>query len=439
MSRSLLSITVAAALILSGSPEAFAADSSSLNFQTKNGQLNSFGGYGTSSSFSAISDGGQNGPGESTSTSFILNGGALYYDSFVARSTNWRWYDDETNETPVSPFAAENVAATNIDNGSIIKLRVGAHEVGGLSEANLKFKLQYSTASDFSESVKDVEEQGACTGTSVWCYADGGGNDNDPITAALLSGSDACASGVGSGCGTHNESGVGPSDFTQEASSTAEYEFTLQQRGASSNTVYFFRLFDTSSSSSVPIEEGSTYPSLVTGGTDFSIQVSGVSAATAIAGVSTSVDTSATNIPFGTLPSGSSVSGAQQFTVTTNAAHGYSIYAFQLQPLLGSSGGLIAPVGGTNAAPISWTSGCNATTTGCYGYHTTESVLSGGSTRFAADDTYAGFAGSPDEVAFSSGPVSGKTTNLLYRVEVENLQGAGSYASSIVYIAVPIF
>jgi hypothetical protein len=66
-------------------------------------------------------------------------------------------------------------------------------------------------------------------------------------------------------------------------------------------------------------------------------------------------------------------------------------------------------------------------------------VLLGGSARFAPNDTYAAFTGSADEVAYSAGPATDRTTNMVYRVEARTLQEAGQYSSSIVYIVVPVF
>src|SRR4051812_27582826 len=100
----------------------FADESSSAHFLVKDGDTNDFGGVSTSTNFSSISAGGQTQNGTSTSASFVLDSGELYYDSFVPMSQNWRWYDDETNETPSIALGAENVSPINIDVDNIIKL-----------------------------------------------------------------------------------------------------------------------------------------------------------------------------------------------------------------------------------------------------------------------------------------------------------------------------
>src|SRR4051812_33017054 len=89
-------------------PYVFADQASSTHFRVKNGDMNNFGGYGTSSSFSEVSAGGQTQSGTSSSASFTINAGQLDFDSFSLISQNWQWYEDETNETPTIPLAEEN-------------------------------------------------------------------------------------------------------------------------------------------------------------------------------------------------------------------------------------------------------------------------------------------------------------------------------------------
>jgi hypothetical protein len=416
----------------------YAADFTSASFMAKNPLTDLFGGYGSSTSFFSFLAGGQTVTGEASSTNFAVAAGFMYFDSFAPESHTWRWYSDYAHETPTSALASEDVAPADINNGDTLKLRLTVKETADIGESGTKFALQYSTSSDFSTGAVTLAEQGSCNGSSVWCYADGGGSDNGTITTAVISDADSCSGGVGQGCGTHNESGTSISSFTHQKSASTEYEFTVQQSGATANTAYFFRLFDTTASSSVPLASGASYPSVLTGGTSLDVSIGGVASSTTIAGVTTSVDTTPLSVGFGHIPAGTPVTGAQQLTVSTNAGSGYRIFAFQRQALLSDAGSAIAPVAGTNASPTSWTSGC-ATLASCYGYHTDASVLSGGSTRFAADDTYAQLDTTPGEIAYSAGPASSATTSLVYRLQATGLQDAGSYSSNVVYIVVPVF
>ncbi|MCA9362245.1 hypothetical protein KC906_02630, partial [Candidatus Kaiserbacteria bacterium] len=175
-------------------------------------------------------------------------------------SNNWRWFGDEVSETPSASLASENVAPVDVVQGDIVKLRVGVKEVENASGANVKFALQYSEYSDFSQAVYTLTATSSCVGSSTWCYADGAGVDNAVISTTTISGVDACTLGVGNGCGMHNESAnVGASPHAQPANSEMEFEFTLQHVAARANAVYYFRLYDITNDD--PVVASSTYPS----------------------------------------------------------------------------------------------------------------------------------------------------------------------------------
>jgi hypothetical protein len=358
---------------------------------------------------------------------------------FVPRTQNWRWYDDENNETPSSALADENTAPIDIENTNILKLRITAQEISGHTGQDVKFKLQFSRYSDFSAEVADVVATSTCTDNSLWCYADAAGIDNATVTAKVLSDVDACSLGVGNGCGTHNESSSMPSTFVQQANAATEYEFTIQHAGARTNTTYFFRLYDAVQDAAIEINTGETYPSLSTEGSNLSSSISGLSSGTVTEGVTTDITTTPTSVPFGVLPIGSARTAAYRFNVSTNATQGYTIYINQDQGLLASHGGEILPVTGTNASPSSWASGCPSTAIGCFGYHTGDDTLSANSTRFLANDTFAQFETTPQEVAYSSVPVVNEAIDFIFKIFVSSLQAAGSYQNSIQYIVVPVF
>ncbi len=426
------------ALVVTSIPFVYAEESSSGSFQAKNTEIGTLGGSSGSASFDSVSSGGQIPTGTATSTTFILNAGPLYFESFTPRSSNWRWYGDENNETPVTALASENVAPSDVASGDIVKLRISVAEKANIGSANIKFHLQFATTSDFSQGALFVEATSTCTIDSVWCYANGAGIDNDIISTAVISDSDACVASVGVGCGTHNESGTTTSSFTQAASSTTEYEFTIEESGAVANTAYFFRLVDVNGSSTVPTHIGKTYPSLVTEGATLTFTIGGVASSTAIDGVTTDVDTTADAVPFGHVFFSTPTEAAQRLTVTTNADQGYRVYAFQRQPLL-APGAEIEPVQGTNPSPVAWSSGCPPESLTCYGYHTSEDVLAGGSTRFAANDTFAQFESTPYEVAFAGGPAASRYTDVVYKIEARSGAEGGVFESSLVYIVVPVF
>ncbi|MBI2120476.1 MAG: hypothetical protein HYT94_02520 [Parcubacteria group bacterium] len=306
---------------------------------------------------------------------------------FRPKSQNWRWYDDETNETPATALAAENIAPADIENDNIIKLRLTAKETANVAGTNAKLKLQFSQSSDFSSGIFTVDATSTCSGSSSWCYADGAGTDNVKITTKTLSDADACAASAGNGCGTHNEASSTASTFAHAALAAAEYEFTIMRSGASPNTVYYFRPYDVVNDVPVPLNTGESYPSLTTKGGLLSFTVDGVSSGTATEGVTTDITTTATSIPFGTLSFGAEVEGAQRLTVTTDADYGYQVFLRQESGFLSNNGAEILGVTGTNASPSAWATGCPSSAAGCYGYHAGDDTLAGGSTAGTYDST----------------------------------------------------
>jgi hypothetical protein len=355
----------------------------------------------------------------------------LWTAGYVPESRNWRWYDDETNVTPVVPLAAENVAPTDINNGSIVKLRITVDETNAENGVNQKFFLQYSTVSDFSSGVYDVAATSTCTPSTGWCYADAAGTDNQVIAGRVLTDSSAN--------GTHNEAPTTTSAFGPTASTPTEFEFTITHSGAAPNTTYFFRLYDYTNGHPVVLASGKTYPSLTTGGTTLTFTVSGLATSTVTEGVTTDVATDPESIRYGTLPFSTPRTAAQRLSISTNATRGYQIFLGAKQAMMNAYGDSIPAHQGTNAAPLSWSAGCPSALTGCFGYHAGDDTLAGGSTRFLADDTYAGFTTSAEEVAFHSTLTAGDVIDVVIRLLVRQQQQAGRYTTQLYYVVVPIY
>lgn len=435
-------VWVSLLFVLFGGLPVGAEDFTSANFKVRAPVIDDFGGRSSSANFEQFNAGGQMSAGESSSANFIIRSGFLYFDEFFPKSQNWRWYDDETNETPATPLAAENVAPANIANQNSIKLRLTIKETVSVGGKDIKYKVQFSEYSDFSQGVNNMVEIGSCTGNSLWCYADGVDADNAVITTKVLTDADACSGGVGNGCGTHNESGTSASIFNHKKDAATEFEFTIKHAGARANATYFFRAFDVTNNKAVPLNTGENFPSLSTEGAGLTFTVGGLSAGTVTEGITTDVATTPTAVSFGTLGFDPAVTeAAQRLTVSTNATEGYQIFAFQRQGFLHTAYGATAidPVTGTNASPASFATGCLATAAGCYGYHAGDDALAGGSTRFSPNDTYAQFSSNFEEIAFSSVPVTSEANDVVYKTKITNQQPAGDYSSGVVYIVVPTF
>lgn len=406
---------------------AIATDSTSTNFISRDPIMSDFGGRSTSTNFGQINAGGQTATGISTSSNFILKSGFLYFGEFNPKSRHWRWYDDETSETPVQPLATENVAPADIELGNMIKLRLSMREIGGDLGKNIKFKLQFSEFSDFSQGVFDVIEIGSCGEFSSWCY--GNGVDSDGALVSTLVLSDSAVKG------THNESGSATSTFNHSANAITEYEFTIKSQNPTANTIYFFRAFDVNRNKPVLLEPNKAFPSLSTRGAALTFNITGLPAGMLTEGVVTDASSTATAVPFGDLALGAETELAQRLTVMTNAAFGYQIFAFQRQGLIGPAE--IFPVVATNEAPDAWAVPPSAA--GAFGYHAGDDALSGGSSRFAPNNSYAQMEPIPKEIAANSHPVGNESNDIIFKVQITPEQETGNYQTAIVYIIVPTF
>jgi hypothetical protein len=360
--------------------------------------------------------------------------------SFSPKTQHWRWYDNEVDETPTTTLAIENVAPVDITNGQAVKLRVTVKETENMSRDDVRFKLQYSESPAFSV-VHDVVATSTCVATSTWCYADGGGIDNEKITTATLSDTEPCVAGVGNGCGTHNESPQVRTGYRHNNSVAAEYEFTVQSAGPRVNRVYYFRLFDLAQNIPVPTNTGASYPSLVTEGGHLNFTMAGIASTTVVAGVTLDIDSTPTTLYFGKLTNNVSKAGAHRLTIDTNGTEGYQLFMVMDGDILSASGAFIQPISGTNTTPTAWNTGCAGSAPSCFGYHTTDATLEGAlGARFSAIDTYARMSTTTlDEVSYSSQPAVSEVTDVVFRILARQLQDAGSYEARIRYVSVPIF
>jgi hypothetical protein len=352
--------------------------------------------------------------------------------------TDWRWYEDETSLTPTSPRIGENIAPSNMENQNAFKLRVVLRESSGADGVDVKFALQYSEYADFSQGVHTLTSTSTCLANSLWCYYDGAGTNNLVIDSKVISSADSCLGGVGNGCGTYNEgtSTVGAT-ADQLAFADTEYEFTLKHAGARVNAVYYFRLYNVTYDEVVTTAPTYSYPSLVTEGAALSFSIAGLDALTSTAGIITDATTTAQTIGFGSIPLGIDREAAQRININTNATEGYQVLKYASQQLLNSYGEPIPAIGSSNAVPAGWGTTCSGAATGCFGYHTTDATLDGGSGRFGPTDSYAALDTVPREIMYSSTSTN-DTYDVVYKIKVTSLQSAGDYTTDITYIAVPV-
>jgi len=414
--------------------ENFVIGMSSQNYQIPWDSLNVGGGENLSSqNYKLESTIGQSASGDSSSDSFGESGGYQQLGGTTLKSQNWQFFHDQEKETPEVPAAPESVSPNNIARGNALKLRITIKETGGIDIPNLKLRLQYSTSSEFS--FAEFVDEISCPNQKVWCYFDGGGQDNATITQRVLSDSNTN--------GTHNESGISTSSYTLLANSLTEFEFTIFCNQAPTGTTYYFRVFDTTNQEPVLINNGTyTYPSLVVGESFLTFTVYGLPAGTTTEGVITDYETFPTSTYFENLPTNQPKNAAQRFEISANGEGGYQLFVFQTQNLISDTGAQINPASSTNEYPASWNSACPSNFSSCYGYHTGDDSLSNiglGPARFSPDDSFAAFEQEMKEIGYNPYPVFNEIFDIVFRIEIRNLQSAGFYQTQLTYIIVPTF
>jgi hypothetical protein len=358
---------------------------------------------------------------------------------YGAESKNWRWYDDQNNETPVTALANEGITPIDVDYNNAVVLRLTLKESNGASGTDVKFKLQFSESPTF-DTATDVAGTSTCSdNSSYWCYATSSVADGTVITTKLLTDSESCVASVGQGCGTHNASGTAPSTYDQAATSSAEFSFTIRHAGARANRTYYFRAYDVTNDAPIATALGEFYPSLTTLGATLSFTLAGVAAASSIEGVVTDVATTPTLIPFGSFTGSTTKNAAYRLNVSTDATEGYQVFVYSRQGFVSAGGDEIAPIAASNTSPVGWSIGCDTNVDGCFGYHAGDDTLSGNAARFSPNDTFAALETVPREVAQSTLPVQNDVVDVVYRVTSRSLQSAGEYATNLVYIVVPVF
>ncbi len=193
---------------------------------------------------------------------------------YTPKSTEWRWCDAEQTTDPADTLGTDILAGDTIGteshapastrivyDGNALKLRFGVTETGATAGTDVKFHLEYDTSNSFS-SATDVGGVGQMV---IWRYYNGVDTDDTSITTRLLT--------TTAANGTHNETGgsTSSSTFDPAASTATEFEFTIQNNGATANTQYFFRLYyiensggtDTPAGVVSPVV-GNNYPTLTT-------------------------------------------------------------------------------------------------------------------------------------------------------------------------------
>lgn len=180
-----------------------------------------------------------------------------------------------------------------------------------------------------------------------------------------------------------------------------------------------------------------------------------------INGTSTTVTATPTTIPFSNLTVGTPAIGAQQLSVTTNAASGYSVTVQQDGELTSGAGATInnfnnAPNGqGSSTEGVAWAAPAGTLnidrTYGHFGLTSDDDSLDGSLFADEGDNDpfdsneWAGMNGTnPIQVMYHTGPADGSTAgvgqaNVAYAVQIDALQEAGDYTANLTYVCTPTY
>ena len=175
--------------------------------------------------------------GQTTNKTYTQKPYQYTYNPYAAWSFNWQVFDDENNVTPGTSLAPEDTTA-DVTPNDIVRLRMNYAELGGNGEGDTRKKLQYSSGAGCPDSSSctwtDVDAQ---AGAGIWRYASGAVSDNATVASTLLHGSTTLGYEVTSG--TASASGD-----QQNTNDVQEYDYTLQNNGATIGTTYYFRGYD---------------------------------------------------------------------------------------------------------------------------------------------------------------------------------------------------
>ncbi|GAB4159167.1 MAG: hypothetical protein Fur003_2960 [Candidatus Dojkabacteria bacterium] len=159
------------------------------------------------------------------------------------------------------------------------------------------------------------------------------------------------------------------------------------------------------------------------------------------------ITTTSTTIPFGTTAGNAFIDGCQSLTVSTNAAHGYSVTVVESDQLT---------FGATTIADGTCDGACDETTFGTWATSTNNGLAycvedkagapSGATSGQQCNDATPEFKifpelgiETPAQIMSESSGVSSDQIHIGYRLSVPGNQAAGTYTNNIVFVATPTY
>jgi len=171
-----------------------------------------------------------------------------------------------------------------------------------------------------------------------------------------------------------------------------------------------------------------------------SYTIAGVNISTSACGTTTSVTTTATSIPFGSVVNTDTFyDAAQTHAVTTNSSNGYTLTAQYDQALSLNGAGV------TTIPDTSCDSSCSTGTPGTWstatnnGFGYTLANISGSDAAFTNASGYKPFSSSAVTIMSKASSTSGSQIYSCPRLSVDSAQQTGTYFNKLTYIATPKF
>ena len=186
----------------------------------------------------------------SITTHKINTGFVTSAPSLLPSQRDFAWYENLDDIVPTTPLEAENTPYTVAGPGQVVRLRISV-ELDSLPvpAGERAFKLQYATA----KGGLWADVGGAASTTAVWRgYDNASVADGAPGASLLLSTSDVMESYEEENPSALNPNPVNAGDY-------AEWDWVIQENGASFKTNYLFRMV---AEDGTPFESYARYPLL---------------------------------------------------------------------------------------------------------------------------------------------------------------------------------